>query len=87
MGLHGLETTDGAPELLTFAAVAQCHCRDGTYRAGHQRGTPQRGALPERLFGDPVRRVGACGYRHTIENHCVTGLIGEVGSAADGRAA
>ena len=44
MGLHGLETTDGAPELLTFAAVAQCHCR-------------------------------------------VTGLIGEVGSAADDRAA
>src|SRR5271166_6868490 len=23
MGLHGLETTNGAPELLTFAAVAQ----------------------------------------------------------------
>src|SRR5262249_55938382 len=37
MGLHGLETTDGSPELFAFPAVAQCHCRDGTYRAGHQR--------------------------------------------------
>src|SRR5579875_4044745 len=31
MCLHGLETTDGAPELLTLAAVAQCHRRHGTY--------------------------------------------------------
>lgn len=85
MGLHGLETTDGAPELLTFAAGAQCHRRDGTYRAGHQRGTPQGGTFPERLFGDLVRRGCACGYRHTIENHCVTALIGQVGSAADFR--
>jgi hypothetical protein len=86
MGLHGLETTDGAPELLTFAAVAQCHCRDSTYRAGHQRRTPQRGALPQRLFGDHVRCVRARGYRYAVENQCVTGLVGEVGSATDGRA-
>src|ERR1700687_5881372 len=45
MRLDGLESTDRSPELLTFAAVAQCHCRDGTYCAGHQRRTPQRGAL------------------------------------------
>ena len=85
MSLNGLKTSDGAPELLTFAAVAQCHRRDGTYRAGHQRDAPQRGALPQLLFGNPVRRVGAGGYRNTIENHCVTGLFGEVDSAADGR--
>src|ERR1700743_647223 len=34
MGLHGLESAAGPAERVAFAAMAQCHCRDGGYGTG-----------------------------------------------------
>ena len=74
MGLNCLETPDRGARIARVRGYSAVSSPRRHWPApAIDAARPSAVRSPERLFGDLVRRVGACGHRHTVENRGVAG--------------